>query len=1331
MSKISSKLKKSLAVMLSSAMVISALAVAPSNTAEAASKKVVKSLSGVSSSKSVTLGKSFTIKAKVTAIKKVAKDDLQVSVSASNKNVSFKISSKPKSKATSGTTSIKVTGKKAGTCKITIKTKATAKSNNKVLKKTMKVTIKPIQVTSIDASIDKSTIAVNESAQITAVAKPSNATDKKLKYSSSDTSVAIVSASGVVTGLKAGTTNITIKSSNGVKKTIKVTVTEVAVTDVKFENLEKEITVTGTTTLTATVLPENASNKTLVWDSSNKDVATVVDGVVTGLKVGTSDITATASNGVSAVCKVKVIPKNPLVEGLTIEVTNSYVDADGNDYANSVLMGKDATVRVRVVKDGEPVGNDSVTLSMNREYSYGTHFNDFEIRKATIETDENGYANFTVGLKSGITYNAVSGITQSVNVVAQESGSNAVNSLTIKFGSIVTKGITVLNNYDDERRDNMEYDYPAIVPSENANPEDSGIAESYYIDNSKVEQYVSSQQVSSFEDDHKVYLTAAPYLLMPATKETAHNGDWYYEVPEADRTSGPCSVYNDVSNTTTTVEVYDIPAGLQYMTLAFDKIDLSKYTVMNVELYDAKTGESLRYTDRVTGEEVGGKTINFQQNGSKGVQIRRQDDVSAKMVISLQSKGQVDTSSTGYVIKSIKGVWSTSDQELQTTEQIAGTVEWKNISEDILYESVVWSYDKAKEYLNNSKCKNFLNSSYKYSYMVPVFPYTGNALIVVKDSNDNPLANFLYPSINNGSNINTIAPWDPDIDPISASTNEIEDLVGNVTLDEKNPNIAIVDSEATGITGLMATVSVEGLNAIELNSQNGGVLYTSIQWAPVPNVAEVVENPDYFAIEGQEIVVKAQLYDKNGNLKTDPQKAITLSTDTDANVKLAYGTELGSAAQLTSVSNNGATNSDGQVILKFKGVTSDGTFSVIEGLAATCPNYIVKLSVVDGEYVDAADLYWADLGLSFIDTAEENAVETYQYENATKQIDDPAVYTVSDTTGWRIGYRVIAETTQFKYNRQLNEDQGKFLSVDGVVVEYSKNGSATLTQSDNVATLNSIIAGSTKLTGTITVPDTTAVVFHFIDKNGNERTEKNVGVGSIAAVNNTALALDTVWNRTGTKVETIYTEYVDVNSSTKAYIVVLDTYNNPIPNAKVAYTIVGVNESAEQVVYTNDKGVAAISLPVPTNYSANINTSAISVKVNDEVDTNFDIYYINTATQAMTLKDDILSVNSDLNKVTVYFSNAINKETLDKRQFKFVQDGATDVKYAVENIEVGEDDNSVIITLDKPIQNKTADHIVTIDTFTDDSGIDYIIIDKFGQKLVSSSVTFVPNDYVK
>mgnify|MGYP001282468189 CR=1 FL=1 len=147
------------------------------------------------------------------------------------------------------------------------------------------------------------TIDIGKEKHLTATISPANCSIKTLSWSSSDSSIATVSSTGLVTAVGEGTATITAATTDGsgLSATCDVTVNPpIPVTTVTIDEPEAALYAGGKIKLTATVLPENATYKTLSWTSSDSSVATVADGVVTGVAKGTATITATATNGVKA-----------------------------------------------------------------------------------------------------------------------------------------------------------------------------------------------------------------------------------------------------------------------------------------------------------------------------------------------------------------------------------------------------------------------------------------------------------------------------------------------------------------------------------------------------------------------------------------------------------------------------------------------------------------------------------------------------------------------------------------------------------------------------------------------------------------------------------------------------------------------------------------------------------------------------------------------------------------------------------------------------------------------------------------------------------------------
>ncbi|MBD5254820.1 MAG: Ig domain-containing protein [Barnesiella sp.] len=167
------------------------------------------------------------------------------------------------------------------------------------------ITVTPTSVTSITLSQTSVELTIGESTTITATISPENAEDKTITWSSSDTAVATVT-NGTITAVAVGTATITA-SCGDVTAECTVTVNSIAVTSIQLS--EKSVTLSegGTMTLSATVLPADATNKTVEWTSSNAAIAAVNNGTVTAYQAGTAEITAQIGD-ISDKCTITVLP---------------------------------------------------------------------------------------------------------------------------------------------------------------------------------------------------------------------------------------------------------------------------------------------------------------------------------------------------------------------------------------------------------------------------------------------------------------------------------------------------------------------------------------------------------------------------------------------------------------------------------------------------------------------------------------------------------------------------------------------------------------------------------------------------------------------------------------------------------------------------------------------------------------------------------------------------------------------------------------------------------------------------------------------------------------
>lgn len=200
----------------------------------------------------------------------------------------------------------------AGASTFTVTATNDSGSDSKVY--TLTINPAPILVTGVTLKPTSLSLFTGDTATLTATVEPSNATNKNVTWESSNKSVATVDANGLVTAVSAGTATITVTTEDGTKTaTCAVTVkaATVSVTGVTLSQTQASLYsnhTPSTLTLTATVAPDDATNKAVTWTSSNNAVATVdANGLITAVAPGTATITVTTVDGsFTATCTVTV-----------------------------------------------------------------------------------------------------------------------------------------------------------------------------------------------------------------------------------------------------------------------------------------------------------------------------------------------------------------------------------------------------------------------------------------------------------------------------------------------------------------------------------------------------------------------------------------------------------------------------------------------------------------------------------------------------------------------------------------------------------------------------------------------------------------------------------------------------------------------------------------------------------------------------------------------------------------------------------------------------------------------------------------------------------------
>lgn len=1181
-------------------------------------------------------------------LKKGESETIKATVSPSNATVKTVTWTSNKTSVATVSSKGKITAKGAGTAVIT------AKSGSKSAKCTVVVTedepVEPVdpvdpsvKVTGVTISQSELVLAVKATSPLRAIVTPDNATNKEVTWSSSDTSVATVDNTGNVTGVAPGTAKIQVTTvDGGFSSECAVTVKDsISVTGVTLNKTSVDVAVNATSSLSATVAPDNAVNKAVTWSSADPTIATVdQNGTVKGVTVGTTTVKVTTiEGGFSAECTVNVkAATNKNASVVEIEVTN---DVEG--YENAVFTGTDAHVRVRALdEDGTPVGNTEVKLDAICQ-KLGNGDGMFAIRSDDVaKTDADGYVTFVVGLLPQYSsYTAVDQYCESYLLKATVVGSSVNSSTTLSFGYIDLRGTVVENNRDlDPKND--------ITPSDNAVAGDDGIFTTYSTDGHRNDEYVNSQQVSRRDtDEHAVTFSAAPYLVIPSTSGDISIDDY---VREIDFKSDGYSVYNDISNEKTTAVIKEVPAGLKYATLYFSDVKLSEYTKIDIQTYNAVTGgliESYQmYSDSNTDDKK--KTAEYP--------LPVQKDVAIDVVVSIVSEGQVnDDLNDGYTIKEIRGLWASKSGNAGVYKELDGTVTWEKV--DTRYSNAVnIELEDVKQYIPADS--KYLNEKYTYKYEVPVFPYTGDAIITVSDANKGVVAYYLYPTVNDYKYVTdnrgkyikdevfgdyvkeyqnkNVLPTneklknaDDDKDyydeyegPIGilASSEEInyEATVGDITTDGNN---VIVNSYVSGITGLKATVSVDGLTYNQLNPTNGSVLYTSVNWAPVPKAE--VEADDFYALLGQTVAVKAQLLDDNGNAKKEAGSTISFTYDTVNNgTKIEtsdIGKELGSTGVSLVDGTRLTTDENGQAQLKLK---SSDYSKFITNIQAKSESYNVKI-IIGGQDTKLADIYWVDAGLQFADKVEDkskpvdprfwnswtnNNVIIGENHGKLEEGKDPTDKIDGRNVGshWIFGYEVVG---------RVGVAGIEVPDITNIPVNISKDSLGEMDQEgceNGVVKLYSEKIGTTRLRGEITDKafDPEKQVMFTIRKGIETKEYPNVGEGTPTI--GSSITIPVSWNPVGLNISIVSPlgTRLDKDTSTYAYIKLSDNFGNPIIERDVTYSITGLNEKDEETGEiknkikgtTNDKGLIPIELKAPEEWTPEKYTTTITASTdNDQI----------------------------------------------------------------------------------------------------------------------------------
>lgn len=252
-----------------------------------------------------------------------------------------------------------------------------------------------IKVDSVSVNTSSINMVEGDSHAIIVTVFPSNASDKKYTFSSSDTSIVTIDENGKITALKAGEAIITVTTVDGNKTTtcnINVSPIVISVESITLDKTELTLEEKRVGTLKVTILPENYTNGEVIWSSSDTSVVTVDEnGHIIAIKAGEAIISVTTVDGnKTASCKV-------LVTKAPISVKEVKVVMDYRQYSTFIETGYDSKSQVEYIEYtdqkykyripfGDSVGDE---LTINK-YSYRDNIKNWVIDSASSFKLKNG-----------------------------------------------------------------------------------------------------------------------------------------------------------------------------------------------------------------------------------------------------------------------------------------------------------------------------------------------------------------------------------------------------------------------------------------------------------------------------------------------------------------------------------------------------------------------------------------------------------------------------------------------------------------------------------------------------------------------------------------------------------------------------------------------------------------------------------------------------------------------------------------------------------------------------------------------------------------------------
>ena len=1165
-------------------------------------------------------------------------------------------------------------------------------------------------------SATKATVYVGGSKTLS-VKTPSNWKNVKVKATSSKKSIAKISkVSGkkvTVKAVKKGTAKVTVKvtakkAGKTVKKTLKATVT---VKNPTITLNQSKVTLNVGETTPVKVTKKTPSSIIVKYSSEDPAIASVSKGTITAISAGKTNIVVTAKYGSKTVTKKIAVTVKAVKDGLTTVLTNQL---SATDYPNTVLVSDPAIINVTYTKGGKPVAGQTLVISKDNTAPGTDAFGHYGFENNTATTDASGVATFVVKNTNRTTVKASdTGEVASVNYRIQlanssaETGTQTVTG-TVNFASISVADVTVAK------------DKTKLKPGTNfqSNTYNAAITSRNYMTNANQSQtnseFLLSQQVSTAgTDEHSVTINGGyPVITLPgkASDATTTKG-----TQEINYSSGSYKTYVDDKQI---FKLEKDPKLLSYATLNFKDVSLSRYTCIKVAAYDSETNakkgiDPIPYSTNQYDGEMTQAAFGYQ------IPIQRASGSGVWVAVELISKGQVqDGKNNGYTVTNIDYVYKNAVSSNKAGEPYKnGKVTWKQVDTPYTAELKFTTNREINDAIlyDGKNDENLDNGKYNYTYKLPVFPYTGNAIITKTDKNGKVVAYYAAATHDNGENQNVI---NKSFRAYQISADEVKETTG--TLTQADDKSVTVNAEKAGRMTLEGVVTINGKEIAEADLAH---VYSSVQWNPVPKASTSAKN--YVALLGQKIEVVGQLVDKNGNaVSTSGEKINFYVGGSKLNADDALNTTNGKAtygkATVVAIKNDTDTQGQAKVTLKASDITT------LKNVTAKTDGtkYDVVLKVVKDETVESADLFWADADLKFVDKVNNPVeVKTSTVDNAVKTGKKGATINPEVGTSWFYG--VLTEGTFF------NGTTTAAIDIKGV--------DATVTKSaESVGTMESLGEGTAKATSTKAGPMDIVTKIDATTGTSKATIEKDgyafAGIGTPSI--DKKLTLNVVWGAKGITASYIVptgTRRVTTAGAFDVFIKVQDNFGNA-QEKDVTFSVDNpkVDLPLAKTVKSNAKtGIAKIRL-TPGAVAAG-ETVTVTAKVGEETyDQTFRFVAPSDAlavkeTKNNDTKEYLTKYDKDTKTITLTFNDDIVTDSVVKDMFIVTFDDR-DV-FAVKSTAVS--GNVVVLTLVDAPQTITAATKITVataDNYPADDGVTYTLTSTNGMTFKGNTVIWASNN---